>query len=103
MAPAANLIVRRRDRHGVALDHIRIENREGSVAVVIDDYELFDYVDDFLTERGLEYDHLSESEIAGRRIFTMHFPATVLTEQISTVLTQLPPDEIQRIWRLNNK
>jgi hypothetical protein len=87
----------------VNLDHIKIENREGSVAVVIDDYELLDFVDDFLTERGFEYDHLSEDEIAGRRTFTMHFPSTVVTEQISTALAQLPHDEVERIWRLNNK
>jgi hypothetical protein len=95
--------VRQRGEHGMDPDHIKVENRDGSAAVVIDDWELFDYVDDFLTERGLEYEYLTENEMAGRRIFTMHFPASVLAEQLSIVLSQLPRDEVQRIWRLSNK
>lgn len=83
-------------------DHIKLENHDGLAAVVIDDWELFDYLDDFLSERGLDYDRLSEVQVAGRRIFTMHFAASVALDQVSAVLEKVPPSEIQRIWRLNN-
>jgi hypothetical protein len=83
-------------------EHIKLENRDGLAAVVIDDWELFDYLDDFLSERGLDYERLSEVQVAGRRIFTMHFAASVAVDQVSAILEQVPPSEIQRIWCLNN-
>ena len=83
-------------------EHVRVDSRADGAAVIIDDWELFDYVDDYLAERGLEYDHLTEDEVEGRRVFTMHFAADVPAERVSTALAELPKAEIERIWRLNN-
>jgi len=83
-------------------EHIKIEVTERGVEVVIDDWELFDYVDDFITDRGLEYDYFYEQERQGRRYFKMHFAEGVSASRVSEVLKEIPIDEVERIWALNN-
>jgi len=82
--------------------HIEIRAVEERIEVIVDDYELFDYVDDLLTDRGLEYEFTSEEERDGRWFHKMHFGGDVTQAQLSDVVEAIPQDEIERIWRLNN-
>jgi len=85
-------------------EHIRAESAGGHVCVTIDDYELMDFVDDFLTEeRDLESECHTTSVVNGRTVYTLHFPETVTLDAVSQAIQELDPDEIERIWRLNNR
>lgn len=84
-------------------EHIKVEVTPGGVEVVVDDYELFDYVDDFIAERGLEYEYSGEREVQGKRHYTMHFGAGVSADRVAAVLNEIPPGEVDRIWSLNNE
>ena len=85
------------------LDHIRVYSEDGHIVVRIDDYELFDYVDDCFTEEwSLEYSHMSKSQDGGTSVYSMHFAPSVSRDYVSRAVASLPPDEIERIWQLNN-
>lgn len=81
----------------VGLDH---ENR---CIVIVEDYELFDFLEDFLgDECDLQYEFRMTKERAGGEIITMYFPVAVTPEVIERNLLKLSPEEIERIYRLNN-
>ncbi len=82
--------------------HIEIRAAEERVEVIVDDYELFDYVDDLLTGKGLEHEFTSEEERDGRIFYKMHFSGDVTQAQLSGVIATIPRDEIERIWQMNN-
>jgi hypothetical protein len=84
------------------LEHIEVRCVTDGVDVLADDCEIFDYLDDVLTERGLESEFSREEERDGRRFYVMHFGAHVSVELISEILAEITPEEIDRIWRLNN-
>ena len=84
-------------------DHVRVAIQDRHVVAIIDDWELFDYIEDHLTEVfSLEHDYHTESKLDGRCYFTMHFAETISAEQVSGAIAQLPEGEVERIWRLNN-
>jgi hypothetical protein len=97
-----NQVVRRCCEHDVDSEHIKVENRDGCTIVTIDDWELFDYVEDFLTEHGIEYDHFTEAVHEGRRNFSVHFSPDIPADRVSAILARISPEEAQRIWELNN-
>jgi hypothetical protein len=71
--------------------------------VVVEDYELFDFIDDFLgDECDLPYEYRTTKERPGGEIITMYFPLTVTPETIERNLLKLSPEEIERIYKLNN-
>lgn len=71
--------------------------------VVVEDYELFDFIDDFLgDECDLPYDYRTTKERLGGEIVTMYFPPDVTPETIERNLLKLSPGEIERIYKLNN-
>lgn len=82
--------------------HIEIKLVDSKTEVVVDDYELFDYVDDLVTEMGLEYEFTSEEVRGGRKFYKMHFGESVKKSRLTEIIGTIPPDEIQRIWELNN-
>ena len=85
------------------LPHIRVETDEDHVVVRVGDYELFDYVDDCLTEGwSLESAYLTESVENGQRVHSMHYPPSVRQEYVERAVSSLSRDEVERIWRLNN-
>ena len=85
-------------------EHIQVEVVEGHVCVTVDDYELMDLVDDFLTEeRDIESEYHIESVVRGRTVYTLHFPETVTLDSVSKAIEELDPNEIERIWLLNNR
>jgi hypothetical protein len=73
------------------------------MVVSIDDWALFDYVDDFLTEgRSIEYEYMRETPPGFPTRFEMHFPSSVSREQIVSALAELDDEEVERICRLNH-
>lgn len=71
--------------------------------VVVEDYQLFDFLDDFLGEEcDLSYEFRRTKERPGGEIITMYFPLAVTREAIERNLLKLSPEEIERIYRLNN-
>ncbi|MEM6290964.1 MAG: hypothetical protein AAGA54_06845 [Myxococcota bacterium] len=82
--------------------HIKITATSSKVELVVDDYELFDYLDDLLTERGLEYEFSSEQIYEGRKVYKMHFGECVAEAELAEVVERLPQQEIERISALNN-
>jgi hypothetical protein len=84
-------------------EHILVLVSGGHVCVSVDDYELMDFVDDFLTEkRDIESDYQVKSIVNGRSVYTLHFPISVTLDAVSHAIQELDPDEIERIWLLNN-
>jgi len=83
--------------------HVRVSTEGGRIVLTIDDWELFDYVGDFLAEqRDIEYEYMVESSDGSRRFFSMYFPTTVDPDSVSAALESLDAEEVERIWRVNN-
>ena len=71
--------------------------------VTVEDTELFDYVDDYLTEEcRIEYSNVTSSEINNVSIYTMIFPKETNVHVLSKVIKDLPISEIERIYKKNN-
>ncbi len=81
----------------MVLPHVAVDKINSRVVVRVRDYELFDYIQDHLVET-----HDLEPEFYSRSLDEMHFPLSVHREQIVRALQELPCDEVERIWRLNN-
>ena len=61
------------------------------------------FVTDFLTEQlDIESENYVESVVNGRTIYTLHFQKAVTLDAVSQAIRELDPDEIERIWLLNN-
>ena len=83
-------------------EYFRVVDHEGLAAVQVDDWELFDWLDDILTEAGYEYTHMTEGVVAGGKVFTMNFAVSVSRAELKEVLGRVPDEEWQRVWQLNN-
>ena len=86
------------------LPHIQIGyHNDEHVIVVVDDYELADFIEDYLGDDcGLPYDYRTRAERLGGEIITLHFPTAVLLQQIDDCLSKLSADQVEHIYRLNN-
>lgn len=84
--------------------HIQIGIHEGGdLALVIDDYELFDFIDDYLTDEcAIEYESSISIKRVGGEIITMFFPKSVSAHELESALLRLSVDEIEKVYRLNN-
>jgi hypothetical protein len=85
------------------IPHINIgTNTEGNLYV--EGTELFDYVDDYLTEEcRIEYEHVISSETNGIPTYKMLFSKETNSIVLETVLNNLPVFEIEKIYKSNNK
>ena len=85
--------------------HINIgTNTEGNLYVEVEGTELFDYVDDYLTEEcSIEYEHVISSENNGIPVYTMSFSKETNSIVLETVLNSLSVVEIEKIYKVNNK
>lgn len=96
-APRAVLAVNKHDP-----SRICVREESGRVVVEVGDYELFDFVDDHLTENcDLEYEFKVSEVRAGREAVTMFFPSTTSTEAVEVAVATIPVAEVERIWSLN--
>lgn len=86
------------------LPHIQIGfHNDEHVIVVVGDYELADFIEDYLGDDcDLPCDHRTTVERPGGEIVTLHFPVSALLQEIEGGLTKLSLDEVKRIYRLNN-
>ena len=86
------------------LPHVEIGlHNDEHVIVVVGDYELADFIDDYLGDDcDLPYDYKTKVERPGGEIITLHFPATVQLQEIESSLIKLSSDEVDDIYRLNN-
>ena len=86
------------------LPYISVGLDEGNrCIVVVEDYELFDFVEDFLgDECDLSYEYRTIQDRPGGEIITMFFPLGVSSEDIEVSLSSLSPAEVERIYKLNN-
>ena len=80
--------------------HINLFKQNDFLELIIDDYELFDYIDDLLHEYNLseedqEYSFEEDNHIIFKEIQNQ--------EKIISFLKDLNSDEIERIYKLNNK
>ena len=76
---------------------------ENRCIVVVEDYELFDYIEDFLgDECDLPYEYRTSRARLGGEVITMYFPLGVTPAVIERNLLKLSSAEIERIHRLNN-
>lgn len=83
-------------------EHVVVGELDGHPTIAIDDWELFDFIEDHLTDHDLEYDHFTEEEAGGIRQFVMHFLGNVNFVRLNEVMDLIDPEEVERIWKINN-
>ena len=83
-------------------DHIRIQQTSSGTDVLVDDCELFDYVDDVLTAAGLESEYSVEEKRDGVQCFVLHFDSGIPEARLRAALDGISEADVERIWRLNN-
>ena len=82
--------------------HVGLDD-DNRCIVVVEDYELFDFIEDFLGDKcDLAYEYRTSRERPGGEVITMYFPLDVTPAVIKRNLVKLSPAEIERIYRLNN-
>jgi len=78
-------------------------NKDKSTDIHINDWELFDYVEDYFIENcGIEFEYFSESKKEEKTIYTMHFSNEYETTEIGQFLSRLDSEKIKEIFSLNN-
>lgn len=86
--------------HIFSSNHINLFKQNDFLELIIDDYELFDYINDLLHEYNLseedqEYSFEEDNHIIFKEIQNQ--------EKIISFLKDLNSDEVERIYKLNNK
>ena len=86
------------------LPYISVGLDEGNrCVIVVEDDELFDFIEDFLGEEcDLAYQYRTSKERPGGEIITMFFPLGVAPEIIEASLVNLSPAEVERVYKLNS-
>lgn len=104
--------------------HIKITETTDGIVLEVEDYELFDFIDDYLVEQGIWsyflYPNYPENNLQEVEVYKVCFPKkeTVLDfykdnlqhadfyfptkEKIIEALSKLSPEEIEEIFCLNN-
>jgi hypothetical protein len=82
--------------------HIEILAGAHGVDLIVDDWEVFDCIDDLVTGCGLECEFTREEVRDGRRFYVMHFGPSVSESQVATALDAISAEEVERLWKLNN-
>ena len=86
--------------HVFSSNHINLFKQNDFLELIIDDYELFDYIDDLLHEFDLSEEDQEYSFEEDNHII---FKVIQNQEKIISFLKDLNSDEIERIYKLNNK
>jgi len=86
------------------LPYIQIgTHNDEHVVVVVGDYELADFIEDYLGDDcDLPYDYRTTVERQGGEIITLHFPTSARLQEIEDALRKLSSDQVEDIYRLNN-
>jgi hypothetical protein len=82
--------------------YLSLTARDGHIVITVDDYELFDFLDDFFADQSMDSAFVSTSLGAeGQELHSLHFGPGHTIESIRQVLHLIPNSEIQRIHNLN--
>lgn len=82
--------------------HVGLDD-DNRCIVVVEDYELCDFIEDFLgDECDLPYEYRTSRERPGGEVITMYFPLAVTPALIERSLMKLSSAEIERIYGFNN-
>jgi hypothetical protein len=82
------------------LRYLRLKEEGGRLVLRVNDAELLDFIDDFLTEEcDLLHDHMHG---AGGDPDGLLFPEGTQADLIVAAIRQLNPAELERIFRINN-
>lgn len=86
------------------LPHIKIGSwKSDQVVLEIEDTEVFDYIEDYLTEKcDIRYQFMEESTGGDQNIYKLYFPKSFSREDIESELFKLEPQKIERIYNINN-
>lgn len=86
------------------LPHIEIGlDQYGTVVVSVEDYELFDFIDDYITEEcDLDWQGKTVRKNAQGKVHTMHFDAKHSLTEVEGALLKLDPEEVEKIYAINN-
>lgn len=86
------------------LPHISINrDSDGRVTVEVEDTELYDFVEDHLIEVcNLEFVGATSSNRGSLCVYTMFFPKDIAIETLQDALQKIDPEEVVRIFKLNN-
>jgi hypothetical protein len=72
--------------------------------LVIADYELSDFIDDYLTEEcEIPYESRADRDRDGGQVITLYFPASTRIAEVEESLLKLSPAQVEEIYLLNNK
>jgi len=84
--------------------HISISECDGHPVIAVDDYELFDFLDDFFVEQGIEPAFVSTAPGQnGPELHTIRFNSPHTAQSLLRLLGQIPASEIERVYALNRK
>ena len=85
------------------LPYIQIGMHNDEHVVVVGDYELADFIEDYLGDDcDLPYDYRTIVERQGGETITLHFPTSARLQEIEDSLRKLSSREVEDIYRLNN-
>lgn len=86
------------------LPHIKIGLHEtGEVVLVVEDYELFDFIDDYLSDEcDVSAESFKFADRVGGEVVTAFFAHSTTIEQLEAALSRVSPETVQSIYRLNN-
>lgn len=85
------------------LPYIQIGMHNDKPVVVVGDYELADFIEDYLGDDcNLPYDYRTTVERQGGEIITLHFPTFARLQEIEDSLKKLSSGEVEDIYHLNN-
>ena len=85
------------------MNHVMIEHLNNHPIVRVDDFELFDFLDDLFVDNGIEYEWMEEVRADEEVKYLMHFPSDTDVSKLEAVLNSLSKYEVNRIWEFNNK
>lgn len=84
-------------------EHIKVIVVREGVDIFVDDYEVFDLLEDRLAESDMEYEYTKEENLDGVAGFLLHFGAHAPIDRLHEIIESIPSKEIERIWNLNNR
>ncbi len=82
---------------------LEIEETEDHTVLIVKDYEVFDYLEDVLTEEHeLEFSFMSEKDADGSMIYKMFFSKSTSNSKLRSTVNAIDAAKLKKIWKLNN-
>ena len=81
-------------------EHVELSDWNGQCLLTVRDVELHDFLDDFFTEHGIEIQVVRPPKNPEQH--QLLFPPSVSKATVHRLLSQIGPEEIDRIVRINS-